>query len=89
MDSNCRLLESEANALPTEPQPLPEKPLFLQQKISLNFQFMNTEWAQSPDLPTPPRDLSIALYWDTMYNDGDMLDSYPCPWGIPSSPGGT
>ena len=44
---------------------------------------MDTAYAQSPDQPTPARDFMIALYWESMYNDGNMTDQYPCKYGNP------
>jgi hypothetical protein len=49
---------------------------------------MNTEYAQSPDLTTPMRDFATGVYWESMYNDGNMSDVYPCPWGQPKNPAG-
>jgi len=40
---------------------------------------MNTQWSQSPDQPLPIRDVMAALYWETMYNDGNDTSMYPCP----------
>ena len=49
---------------------------------------MDTDYAMSPDLTTPPRDFMIALYWESMYNDGNMSNVYPCPYGQPANPAG-
>lgn len=40
---------------------------------------MYTKWSQPPDGPLPMRDVMAALYWETMYNDGNDTNMYPCP----------
>ncbi len=46
---------------------------------------MNTDFSQSPDAPDPDRDFIVALYWESMYNDGNMSNIYPCKYGNPGT----